>query len=428
MKRSRQAADPEWKQLLRLGDQLVGQHSPAAQSERIVETIHDLLAGQVQVWLSNPAYLLAGGSEIETLPQAPASELALKAYETLQVQLGACALENAPTTNSDSDRAVFATAVAVPMATNGTLLGVVQVERPDGPAFSNRDLTLLEGLVNHAAIAMEITRQETLKNWRYEQLSLVRTVSAQIANLREPNALYSQVTQLIQETFDFYYVALFTLDEREQRLRFRASAGQNRQSPLTTDFTLGKGEGIIGTVWETEEEIVAPDVRLEPRYHYLDNLPETQSEAALPLKVENRIFGVLDFQSDQRQAFHEIDLLVLHTLADNIALALESAHLYDDLQRRAAQISSVFEVSHALASILDLDALLNEVVKLNSKAIRFPVRTRVYGASGATANYLSSRERRAQRGHAKAGTELFTGRRTRNYCMGGAQWANLLSK
>ena len=119
-------------------------------------------------------------------------------------------------------------------------------------------------------------------------------------------------------------------------------------------------------------EIVAPDVHQEPSYHYLDVFPETRSEAALPLKVENRILGVLDFQSDQLNAFHERDMLVLRSLADNLALAIESKHLFTSLERRADQISSVFEVSHALTSILDLDELLDEVVRLIHNRFGYP--------------------------------------------------------
>ncbi len=263
--------------------------------------------------------------------------------------------------------------MAVPLMVKQLLLGVVQVERFQGPAFTEKELGLLEGLVTHAAVAMELTRQETLKNWRMEQLNLVRSVSAQITALPGPDELYEHVTRLIQEMFGYDYVAIFTLDENQNTLSFRGSASQNQSTPLTQDFFIQAGEGIIGIVAQSGAEIVAPDVRLETRYRYLDALPETLSEAALPLKVENRILGVLDFQCNRMNAFHERDMLVLRSLADTIALAIESKHLVTKLEWRADQISSVFEVSHALISILDLDELLAEVVRLIRNRFGYPL-------------------------------------------------------
>jgi serine phosphatase RsbU (regulator of sigma subunit)/putative methionine-R-sulfoxide reductase with GAF domain len=67
-----------------------------------------------------------------------------------------------------------------------------------------------------------------------------------------------------------------------------------------------------------------------------------------------------------------MDLLVLRGLADNIAIAIEGIHLYKDLWKRAEQLSVVAEVSRAITSILDPDALLNEVAELIQTRFGFP--------------------------------------------------------
>ena len=359
---SRQAADPEWKQLLRLGEQLINQPTPTEQCEQIIQVVGSLLNAQVQVWLAAPVYPLPGTPATETLPDAAATLLVHRAYQERSVvyDLGETDPEQPPH------------CAAVPMLVGGNLLGVVEASRAETQPFTEHELSLLEGLVTHAAIAMETTRQETLKNWRFEQLSLVSSVSAQIASLTNLDELYSRVTQLIQETFGYYYVAIFTLDTERNILRFRSSASSSEANALRPDFWMHLGDGIIGTVGESGAEIVAPDVRQEAHYLYLDLLPETRSEAALPIKIENRILGVLDIQSDKMHAFHESDMLTLRSLADNIAVAIEGTHLYNSLERRAEQISSVVEVSHALTSILDLDDLLNEVVRLIQNRFGYP--------------------------------------------------------
>ena len=230
----------------------------------------------------------------------------------------------------------------------------------------------MEGLAGHAAAAMEITRQEKLKNWRLEQLGLVRKVSGQIASLLNIDLLYTRVTELIQSTFQYYYVAIFTHSSDPAVLQFRAAASQAGNQPLQPGYTVQPGEGLVGLAAQTGEQIIISDALIDPRFHYNDALPETLSEACFPLKIDNKTLGVLDVQSDVLDGFHETDVLVLGALADNIALAIQTARLYTNLEARASQISSVTEVGHALTSILEIDQLLSEIVQLIHRRFGYP--------------------------------------------------------
>src|SRR5690606_26396894 len=112
------------------------------------------------------------------------------------------------------------------------------------------------------------------------------------------------------------------------------------------------------------EQIIVNDVKRDPRYRFIASLPETRSEAAIPLKLGGRVLGVLDVQSDQVDAFHPNDLLILQALADTIARAVEAARLYDNLRRRADQLALVAEVSNSVSSSLELKTLMNNVATL----------------------------------------------------------------
>ena len=107
-------------------------------------------------------------------------------------------------------------------------------------------------------------------------------------------------------------------------------------------------------------------------YRFIDSLPETCSEVVLPLKIEERVLGVLDVQSDQPHAFHPNDLLILGALADTIARAVEGARLYSDLRRRADQLALVAEVSKSVSSSLELKTLMNNVAALIHERFGYP--------------------------------------------------------
>ncbi|HZW05045.1 MAG TPA: GAF domain-containing protein, partial [Anaerolineaceae bacterium] len=382
-----QASAPEWKQFLRLGEKILAQPNAAAQCTMVEETIHHLHGANSKIWLAEPFYPLPGEPDIETLPAENAPPIVDRAFSSRAVVF------NRP----DGFTSEFADSVhslALPLVTQEFLLGVLHVERPDNSAFRPDELAALEGIAAHTAVYLQIARQVTIKSWRSDQLALVRRVSAQIANVLDLDELCKHVTELIQRSFHYYYVGIFTTGDADDHIQFRASAGAGSNLEPPFDFSLCIGEGLVGHAAANGEEITSQDVRKEPRYRSHDALPETRSEAALPLKVKNRVLGVLDVQSDEPEAFHENDMIVLRALADNIALAVEGARLYSGLRHRADQISTVFDVSHALTSILDLDELLDEVVSVIQKRFGYPYvhvytthagRQRVFYAAGSGA-------------------------------------------
>lgn len=358
---------PEWQQFLRLGEKILAQPTAAAQCALIEETIRQTLGGNARLWLAEPFYPLPGEPDINLLPAENAPPFVDRAFSTRAVVFNS---PNEPSGNQPEDQDVRA--IALPLVTHEILLGVLYVDRPDGPAFTPKERAFLEGLSAHAAVYLEIARQVAIKKWRSDQLALVRQVSAEIANEVDLDVLCQRVTELIRRTFHYYYVGIFTLDEGDGRLHFRANAGADSVQLLPSDYKVCVGEGLVGHAAASGEEIVSPDVRVEPRYRYVEVLPETRSEIALPLKVKNQVLGVLDVQSDEPDAFHENDIIVLRALADNIALAVEGARLYSNLRERAEQVSAVFEVSSLLTSILDLDELLDEVVSVIQKRFGYP--------------------------------------------------------
>ncbi len=227
-----------------------------------------------------------------------------------------------------------------------------------------------------AGVAIDALLQAQLQRWQQKQLALVRSVSAQVSQITNVDVLTRQITKLVQQTFNYYYVAVFLINEKEQRLHFKSSACLARcempefEADSHPGFALG--EHIIGYVAETGCERVANDVKQEPRYKEVDSLAGTKSEVVLPLKIDDQVFGVFDVQSDQLDGFDENDLLVLRALADNIAIAIENTRLFQAVQLRADQLTTVSEVNRAITSILDLDQLLQKIVNLIHDRFNFP--------------------------------------------------------
>ncbi len=355
---------PIWKHFLNLGEELLMQPNALAIQQKFADRVANELICSAKLWLGEPYYPLPGEPEIQTLPTAQAPLIVHQAWAENKMLDSSSFIQSENKQNCE---------LAIPLITHKNTLGVLHVSRPLENPFTDDQKQQLLALSSFAALSMQVNRQEVLKNWRYDQIALVRSVSSQIANVLDLDELCKRVTNLIQCSFNYYHVALFTLEEGSQKLKFRASSLDcmpTMDSPLV-NVTLGSG--LIGEVALYGSEIIAKDVTQEPRYRYYEGLPDTKSEAVLPLLVENRILGVLDVQSSSINAFHETDLLVVRSLADNIALAVEGARLFQKLEERAEQMAAVAEINLALTSILDLEELLKEIVNVIHDRFSIPL-------------------------------------------------------
>ena len=349
---------PNWRELLfGLGDHMLAATTFSVQRELLLETISRLIGNaEVGLWLNEPYFHLPDWTE-SVFPPAPATETMRLVHETGKI------------ISQDFGESL---SLAIPLRREQIGLGVIEVRRRNGKKFSRREHDILEGLAQIASIALFAWHLSSLDRWRLGQLSLVRSVSAQIANEADLDKLARLVTRLIQSTFKYYYVAIFTLERHKTILTFRSSAGGSGGKAPTLGVTVELGQGLVGNAAATGEQFLVNDVHAEPRFRYVDSLPETQSEVVIPLRVDERVVGVLDLQSQELHAFHARDMLVLRALADNIAIAVEGAQLYSDLRHQADQLKVVSEVSKQITSILNLHDLMNEVAAIIQHQFAYP--------------------------------------------------------
>jgi GAF domain-containing protein/HAMP domain-containing protein len=158
-------------------------------------------------------------------------------------------------------------------------------------------------------------------------------VSRAATQIRDLDALLPQVTRLISQHFGFYHVGVFLIDEARRYAVLKAANSQGGQRMLTRNHRLAVGsQGIVGYVTDTGEPRIALDVGIDAVFFDNPDLPDTHSEMALPLRISDEVIGALDVQSTEEAAFTEEDINVLTALADQIAIAIENAHLFRQSQ------------------------------------------------------------------------------------------------
>ncbi|MGQ9833647.1 MAG: GAF domain-containing protein [Candidatus Villigracilaceae bacterium] len=201
----------------------------------------------------------------------------------------------------------------------------------------NTMLERLENLQKH--LDEEVQKRTRQLEKKTAQLQAAAQVAREAAAIRQVDELLNRVVHLISERFGFYHAGIFIADQAGQYVVLQTASSPGGQKMLERGHQLRIGtQGIVGTVAATQRSRIALDVGEDAVYFSNPDLPDTRSEMALPLTVHGRLIGVLDIQSTETRAFDQDDLVVLQTLADQIALAIENARLYTDSQQAIQQL------------------------------------------------------------------------------------------
>ena len=208
------------------------------------------------------------------------------------------------------------------------------------------------------------------------QLQAAAEVSRAVSSILDPDELIQQVVDLIRERFDLYYAGLFLVDtdpagESGEWAVLRAGTGEAGRQMMEQGHKLEiGGTSMIGWCVANQQARIALDVGVEAVRFDNPLLPETRSELALPLISRGQVLGAMTVQSAQEAAFTAADIATLQTMADQVAIAIENARLFDEAQRRAATLSSLYQIGREVSATLELDATLNMIVESTAHLVQ----------------------------------------------------------
>lgn len=206
-----------------------------------------------------------------------------------------------------------------------------------------------ESQVQCVAAESQLAEQAQHFEERVEQLQLAALVAREAAAIRNLDELMDTVVQLISRRFDFYHAGIFLLDEAREFAVLQAASSAGGRDMLAREHQLRVGaQGIVGYVAARGEARIALDVGADAVWFNTPELPDTRSELALPLKGavgasrQEQVIGVLDVQSTVPEAFTDEDIEVLQTMADQLALAIQNARLFEENRRTLERLEVLY--------------------------------------------------------------------------------------
>ena len=180
---------------------------------------------------------------------------------------------------------------------------------------------------------------------RNRELEVATRIGREVANLYDIDVLLNRAINLICTEFGFYHAQVFLVDDAKINAVLRYSHGKAGERLLAQNFKIPIGsESVIGTVTSKGQPVIVNDTQwTDKSAPYAQNplLSETRAELGLPLRSGGNVIGVLDIQSRTTNAFKEDDLPVYSLLADQLAVAITTARLLNQTEKRIQQIDSL---------------------------------------------------------------------------------------
>ncbi len=173
-------------------------------------------------------------------------------------------------------------------------------------------------------------------NRRTRDVETTQEISHVAVTQRNLDRLMNDVVNLIVDRFsNIYHAQIFLLDSDNRYAILRASTGEVGEQLLSRGHRLAVGSiSVIGQVSSQGEVIIARDANTSEVHRRNEFLPDTRAELAIPLRIGSRIIGALDVQSRESVTFDSDQVTVLQIMADQIAVAIENARLYQESIRR----------------------------------------------------------------------------------------------
>jgi GAF domain-containing protein len=242
---------------------------------------------------------------------------------------------------------------------NSSLIRALR-EAEDKRAEADLSQVLLKEQADELATANALLHKRTL------QLQTAALISHTVASVLDPDELVQQAADLIRERLNLHYVGLFLIDEAGaddsgpdtagQWAALRAGTGEAGRRMLAQGYKLEMGNAsTVGQCMASAQACIAPDLSTirskDPTESSTERpggsvieinslLPESRSEMALPLRSGDRVIGVLDVHSAEREAFSQEDIAVLQAVADQMAVAIDNAQLFVEIQARLEEMGT----------------------------------------------------------------------------------------
>ena len=254
--------------------------------------------------------------------------------------------------------------MGAPMLIQNKVIGALLIQDAERDhAFNESNLRFFTALASQVAGVINNIMLLEESRLRTVQLQTAAEIARDISGSLDLDELLVKAINMIRDRFSFYHASVFLLDLPGEFIVIREATGEAGAQLKRNGYKLPVGsKSIMGYVASHGEPLIVNDTANDATYLANPLLPETRAEACLPLKVGERILGVLDAQSAVPHSFTEDNLRALQILADQLAIAVVNTELFAETQEHLSQHRLLHHITTTTASGTTLEEALESAV------------------------------------------------------------------
>lgn len=181
---------------------------------------------------------------------------------------------------------------------------------------------------------------------RTHRLETVAELGERLNAYLDVDLILSELVKQVKENFDYYHAHVYLVDNQARTLVLAAAAGGNRAKTAIQDHRISlDGASLVARAARTAEIAWLNDNPQGEGGAPSPLLPGAYTEMAVPIIAEDKVLGVLDIQENQGAGLDEGDASMLRSLANYVAVAINNARLFEQVQQRATELAEANEAA-----------------------------------------------------------------------------------
>jgi sigma-B regulation protein RsbU (phosphoserine phosphatase) len=237
--------------------------------------------------------------------------------------------------------------LAVPMVARHKLVGVIDLQSTTLNAFSGQERALLQLIAGRVGTAIDNARLYRRVDHQNRIQRTLALLAQEFSSILQLDTLLDKIAKSVRTLINYDAFIILQVDETAKVMRSLFSLRYDQR--MQTDV-LPLDKGITGAAARSRRSVLSRDTSADPRY--IESHPGIRSELAVPLIVKDRVIGVMDLESEHVAAFTEDHVRTLGLIAPQIAISIENARLYEEVERRERSIQQDLEAAHQLQQVL----------------------------------------------------------------------------
>jgi GAF domain-containing protein len=256
-------------------------------------------------------------------------------------------------------RAKVKSLLALPLTAQNRNVGIVELQDIHSVRnFSDQEIYLAQTLSHQAAVAIENARLFSSTRRQVKELTALHQVATAATEATGEDGLIEYATEIIRENFYPDNFGVLLLESSSSALVIHRSY---ESDPKIKGRIIPVNQGVTGTVASTGVALRVGDVTNAENYLGYDT--QTLSELCVPMKIGERVIGVINAESRELDHFNEDDERLLTTIAGQLASGIERLRNQDAERRRTKQLAVLNELTTKMSGVLDRQALFDIVVE-----------------------------------------------------------------